>query len=72
VEGLEERDGTREGNERMTREEGEGLEAGDQVIWRREHAGTVQSFSLASGLTVNVKWADGKTGTVGLDDLERA
>jgi len=56
----------------MTREEGEGLEAGDQVIWRREHAGTVESFSLVSGLTVNVKWADGKTGTVGLDDLERA
>jgi len=56
----------------MTREEGEGLEAGDQVIWRREHVGTVQSFNLVSGLTVNVEWAGGKTGTVGLDDLERA
>ena len=56
----------------MTREEAFELEAGDQVIWRREHVGTVESFNLVSGLTVNVKWADGKTGVVGLDDLERA
>lgn len=56
----------------MTREEGEGLEAGDQVIWRRQYVGTVESFNLVSGLTVNVAWADDKTGTVGLEDLERA
>jgi hypothetical protein len=56
----------------MTREEALELEAGDQVIWRGEYAGTVESFNVVSGLTVNVKWADGKTGTVGLDDLERA
>lgn len=60
----------------MTREEAEGLEVGEQVIWRREHVGTVESVGFSfmpGGLGVRVNWPDGRTGTVtDLDDLERA
>jgi hypothetical protein len=60
----------------MTREEGEGLEAGDQVIWRGKHVGTVKAVGFSfmpGGLAVEVAWPDGREGRVtDLDDLERA
>jgi hypothetical protein len=60
----------------MTRDEGEALQPGDQVIYQGKYPGTVESVGFSfmdSGVGVHIDWPDGKSGTVSnLDELERA
>lgn len=60
----------------MTRDEGEALQSGDQVIYKGKYPGTVESVGFSfmnSGVGVHINWPDGRSGTVSnLDELERA